>query len=148
MTEISFTRFCYSPLDQASSFFIPSLIKKIQDALPNAQLEIRGLDGTRDFLTVQQIIQAIQWCFTQKTIGIFNIGTGTAVKLFDIAQSVRIKLGRNDVTIISTGTDTNHLAANVNKLNNIGFNATFNINTLLDSFFIDNQTLSTNKIIE
>ncbi|CAF1293519.1 unnamed protein product [Adineta steineri] len=140
--------FSYSDPNQAASFFIPSLIAKIKDAPADARLEIRGLDGTRDFITVQQIIGTIQLLFLQKAIGIFNIGTGTAVSLFDIAQSVREKLGRSDVTIISTGTDTHHLAANIQKLNDIGLHPTFNINTLLDSFFIDNQTSSissTNK---
>ena len=135
--------FSYSAPDQAASFFIPSLIQKIKEAAENARLEIRGLDGTRDFLTVQQIIQAIQWLYTRKTIGVFNIGTGTAIKLFDIAESVRIKLGRNDVTIISTGTDTHHLTANVKKLNETGFSASFDMNILLDSFFTNNPALST-----
>jgi len=132
--------FSYSAPDQAASFFIPSLVQKIKNALPNTQLEIRGLDGTRDFITIQQIAQAIQLLFTQKAIGAFNIGTGTAVKLFDIAESVRVKLGRNDVTITSTGTDTCHLAADVKKLNDLGFHASFDMNTLLDSFFTGKQT--------
>jgi nucleoside-diphosphate-sugar epimerase len=127
--------FSYSGPDQSSSFFIPSIIKKIEDAPRNAQLEIRGLDGTRDFITLKQIIQTIEYLFNQKSIGIFNIGTGTAVKLFDIAKSIQIKLNRNDIKIISTGTDTFHLAANISKLNNIGFYPTFNIDHLLDSFF-------------
>lgn len=135
--------FSYSAPDQAASFFIPSLIQKIKDASPNAQLEIRGLDGTRDFLTVRQIIEAIQWLFTQKATGIFNIGSGTAVKLFDIAESVKAKLGRSDVEIISTGTDTHHLAANVKKLNDIGFNISFDMKTFLDSLLTNNQTLET-----
>jgi nucleoside-diphosphate-sugar epimerase len=127
--------FSYSAPDQAASFFIPSLLQKIRDAPPNARLEIRGLDGTRDFITVQQIVEAIQVLFTGKSVGVFNIGTGEAVKLFDIAQTVREKLGRTDVVIVSNGTDTHHLAANVEKLNNAGFRATFDMNSLLDSFF-------------
>lgn len=135
--------FSYSAPDQATSFFIPSLIGKIKEAPPNAQLEIRGLDGTRDFLTVQQIAQAIQWLFAHKTTGVFNIGTGTAVKLLDIAESVKMKLGRNDVKIISTGTDTNHLAADIQKLKQTGFSISFDMNILLDSFFTNNPTVST-----
>lgn len=135
--------FSYSAPDQAASFFIPSLIQRIKEAPPNAQLEIRGLDGTRDFLTVQQIVQAIQWLFTHTTIGVFNIGTGTAVKLFDIAESVRMRLGRDDVKIISTGTDTHHLAANIQKLKDNGFRISFDMKTLLDSFFTDHLTDST-----
>ena len=127
--------FSYSAPDQAVSFFIPSLLQKIRDAPVDARLEIRGLDGTRDFITVQQIIEAIQVLFERKAVGVFNVGTGVAVKLLDIAQTVREKLGRTDVVIVSTGTDTHHLAANVAKLNDAGFRATFDMNTLLDSFF-------------
>jgi nucleoside-diphosphate-sugar epimerase len=134
--------FSYSAPNQTSSFFVPSLVQKIKDAPPNARLEIRGMDGTRDFITVEQIVEAVQLLFTQKSIGVFNIGTGEAVKLFDIAQSVREKLNRTDVTIVSTGTDTHHLAADVKRLNEIGFQALFNMNILLDSFFSDNQTSS------
>ncbi|CAF0916976.1 unnamed protein product [Adineta steineri] len=42
---------CYSDPNQAASFFIPSLIAKIKDAPTDTRLEIRGLDGTRDFIT-------------------------------------------------------------------------------------------------
>lgn len=138
--------FSYSAPDQATSFFIPSLIQKIKMALPNVQLEIRGLDGTRDFITVRHIVEAIQLLFIRKANGVFNIGSGTAVKLFDIAQAVRVKLGRHDVTIVSTGTDTHHLAANVQRLNDIGFHVSFDMSTLLDSFFQENQTLPTSSI--
>ena len=57
------------------------------------------------------------------------------MRLLDIAEKVREKLDRTDVLIVSTGTDTYHLAANVEKLHDTGFRATFNMNTLLDSFF-------------
>ena len=127
--------FSYSAPDQAASFFIPSLLQKNRDAPPNAQLEIRGLDGTRDFVTVQQIVEAIQVLFSRKAVGVFNIGTGVAVKLLDIAQTVREKLGRTDELIVSAGTDTHHLAADVEKLHDTGFCGTFDMNALLDSFF-------------
>lgn len=135
--------FSYSAPTQAANFFIPSLIQKIQDAPKGARLEIRGLDGTRDFITVQQIINAIQFLFARKETGTFNIGTGTAVRLFDLAQSMKTRLSRDDVTIVSTGTDTNHLVANVNKLHDTGFRAPFDMDALLDSFLIKNPTVST-----
>ena len=66
--------FSYSAPDKAASFFIPSLLKKIRDAPPNARLEIRGLDGTRDFITMEQIVGAIQVLFTRRAVGVLNIG--------------------------------------------------------------------------
>ena len=126
--------FSYSAPNQAGSFFIPSLITKIKNADANARLEMRGLDGTRDFLTVQQIVGAMQHLFGVKAVGIFNIGTGTAIKLLDIAQAMKKRLGRDDVSIVSTGTDTNHLAADATKLNSVGYRAVFDMNMLLDSF--------------
>ena len=70
---------------------------------PNARLEIRGLDGTRDFITVEQIVEAIQVLFTRRAVGVFNVGTGVAVRLLDIAETVREKLGRTDMVVVSTG---------------------------------------------
>jgi nucleoside-diphosphate-sugar epimerase len=127
--------FSYSSLGQASSFFIPSLVQKIRDAPHSSKLVIRGLDGTRDFVTVEQVINAIQFLFEQKRTGVFNIGTGTAVRLFDIALAVKVRLGRDDLEMTSTGSDINHLVADVKKLNEIGHHASFNMSTLLDSFF-------------
>ena len=127
--------FSYSSPNQASNFFIPSLIEKIRNAPLNARLEIRGLDGTRDFLTVQQIVETIEYLFSKKSIGVFNIGTGQATKLLDLAHAVQNRLDRTDLIIVSTGTDTNHLVANIEKLIEIGFRPIFNLDQLLDSFF-------------
>ena len=131
--------FSYSAPTQAASFFMPSLVQRIKDAPLSARLEIRGLDGTRDFITVEQIISAVQFLFKRKDIGVFNIGTGTAVRLFDIAQAVKARLGRDDLAIISTGTDTHHLVADVKKLNDIGYHALFDMKAFLDSVFVENQ---------
>jgi nucleoside-diphosphate-sugar epimerase len=128
--------FSFSAPDQQASYFIPSMISRIKNAPKDSKLEVRGLDGTRDFLTTKQITKAVQFLCDKKATGAFNIGTGTSIKLLKLAEALKNRLGREDVTILSTGSDTHHLCANSSKLKELGLTLEFDLNLFLDSILV------------
>lgn len=125
--------FSYSSKKQPQAYFIPSMIKRIKEAPKGATLEVRGLHGTRDFLTPAQISEAIAFLFSKKVVGTFNIGTGESIKLLDLVDVLIKKLGREDIRINALKTDTNHLVADVNKLKEAGLKLHFSLDSFLDS---------------
>lgn len=120
-----------SPL-HPDSYFLPSMIRKISGAPPGATLEVRGLHGTRDFLTADQVCQAIQFLMNKKSTGIFNVAGGQPLKLFDVVQKIKSRLGRNDIKIVPLEKDTSHLSGNVDKLKKLGFTPKPDLDELLD----------------
>jgi nucleoside-diphosphate-sugar epimerase len=127
--------FSYSSPKQPQSYFLPSMIQKIKTAPLGATIEVRGLHGTRDFLTPVQIAQAIEFLFKKKASDTFNIATGHGVRLLDLVVALQEKLGRKDLKVSAPETDTNHLVAYVEKLAMAGLKLDFNIETFLDSLF-------------
>lgn len=124
--------FSYSSALQPSSYFIPSLIEKIKTAPRNATLEIPGLNGARDFVSTRQINQAIELLRQKKIVGPVNIGTGTPVKLMDIALAVRAKLNREDIQIIALEAGTATLYADASRLEAAGLRLEPEIDFLVD----------------
>jgi|GEM_PF-311687 len=124
--------FSYTSRWQPPSYFIPSLIGRISQSLPNAVLKIPGLHGSRDFVTTKQISQAVQVLFEKRATGIFNIGSGKCYPLLDIAHAIQRRLGRMDVQIIALDTGTTHLVADVSKLAQTGLVLASQLDELLD----------------
>ena len=125
--------FSFSAPTQANSYFLPSLIKKIKTCPKGGSLEIRGLHGTRDFLTTSQIGEAIKGLSKNRSTGIYNIGTGSGVKLLDLALALKKKLGRDDVQIVPLEIDINHLVADVSKLEKEGIDLKFDLDRFLQN---------------
>jgi nucleoside-diphosphate-sugar epimerase len=122
---------CSSP-DQPKSYFVPSMIEKVKSAPQGATLEVRGLEGTRDFLTTRQVCQAIAFLFEKRLQGTFNLGSGEPIKLLDMVEAIKTKLGRTDVKIKPIGTEHHHLVANVSKLALAGLKLSFNKDEFLE----------------
>ncbi len=111
---------CHSAL-HPKTYFIPSMVEKISNAPQGGVLEVRGLKGTRDFQSAEQVCAAIEFLFRKKATGIFNIASGQSVQLLDLVQKIQKKLHREDVKIIPLDQETSHLSASVDKLKKIGF---------------------------
>lgn len=124
--------FSYSSALQPSSYFIPSLIEKIKTSPQGATLEIPGLKGFRDFVSTRQINQAIEFLRQKRMVGPVNIGTGTAVRLMDIALTIRAKLGRDDIKIVALDAGTATLCANPSRLEAAGLRLEPEIDFLVD----------------
>jgi nucleoside-diphosphate-sugar epimerase len=124
--------FSYNSPLQAHSYFIPGLVQKFRTAAPGATIKIPGLNGTRDFLTARQIAETILRLAELHATGSFNIGSGQPVRLLDVADAVRRRVGREDVRIESPEIGTAHLTANVGKLAGIGIAPSFDLERFLD----------------
>jgi nucleoside-diphosphate-sugar epimerase len=125
--------FSFTAPMQAESFFVPAIIKRIRDAKRNEMIELEGLMGHRDFLQTKQISAAIRYLFTRQKAGVFNIGSGKKTRLFDLADEIRSRLGREDVLIRAMPQPPPvDLVANVSKLRGIGFEPEFELYDLLD----------------
>jgi len=124
--------FSYTSPLQPSSYFVPGLIEKISKAAPHATLEIPGLHGTRDFLQTAQISQAVRFLFETRFTGTINIGTGTPVRLLDLARGIKSRLERSDVQISAMETGAAHLCADTSKLRSLGLNLQASTESLIE----------------
>jgi nucleoside-diphosphate-sugar epimerase len=120
-----------SPL-HPETYFLPAMIKKINDAPSNAVLEVRGLLGTRDFLTADLACHAIHFLMKKKGEGIFNISSGKPLKLLSLVKEIQKRLGRDDVKIVALEIETSHLIGNNNKLKKLGFDPQLSLDGLVD----------------
>lgn len=75
--------FSFSSKSQKGNFFIPSVIKKLQDKKKNI-VEFDNVNHERDFLTIEEIVKAIKILYIKRKKGIFNICSSKKVKLNDI----------------------------------------------------------------
>ena len=130
--KICIGRICsFTSYKQHNSFFIPALIKKILRAPNKGKLFIPGLLGTRDFLSIYDICNAIKILLFNSEIGIYNISSGKPVKLIELAFLIRDKLGRNDLVIESIQDNKICLVLDNTKLINTGFSPKYNIEKIL-----------------
>lgn len=120
-----------SPL-QHESFFIPSIVARLRNAPAGASLEIPGLHGARDFMSARQVAEAIQFLLQRRATGVFNIGTGTGLRLLDVVTEIQRRLKREDVRIVAPETDRVSLVADVTKLERLGLRLASDIDALLD----------------
>lgn len=123
-----------SPL-QASSYFIPSMIRKISTVPQGGTLDIPGLEGTRDFLSTAQICEAIRLLMDREARGVFNIASGKPTRLIDVARKICELVDRQDVTIQTHGEAKHHLA-DVDKILSLGFKPKFDLEKLIREFRI------------
>lgn len=123
--------FSYSAPEQPESYFVPAIIRRVADAPRGARLEIPGILGTRDFLTPELITRAFAAFLDKKAVGVYNIGTGDALKLSDMVEAIRTRLGRRDLTVVPLDEGTVHLRADVSKLRALGVELKFDLDALL-----------------
>lgn len=124
--------FSFSDVLQSNLYFIPAMIHKIRIAEKNATLELFGINGQRDFVTVTQICQTLNLLLTKRFTGIINIGTGEGNHLLTIINKIKTLLGRNDLNIIAKNDEPNYLVADVARLKNLEGTLPNNIDLLLE----------------
>ena len=124
--------FSYSAPEQPESYFVPAIIRKVADAPRGARLEIPGINGTRDFLTPELICRAFEAFLEKRAVGVYNIGTGSALKLHDIVAAVQARLGRGDLAVVPRDEGTLHLRADVSKLAALGVELRFDLAALIE----------------
>lgn len=112
--------FSFSDSLQPNLYFIPAMIHKIKNAERNSIVEISGVNGERDFLTVPQICKSIEFLCTKKYEGIVNVGTGNGSHLLTIVKRIAELLGRHDLTITAKNDIPTFHVADVTLLKSMG----------------------------
>lgn len=123
--------FSFSCPAQSSDFFIPAMIKRIATAPIGSRLKIHGINGCRDFLTINQVCTSLEFLIQHRFTGIINIGTGIPIPLRYIVEKLMHFQKRTDLQIESTIDEPMDLYADVTKLNSIGLKLESKIDTLL-----------------
>lgn len=83
----------------------PSPVRRyIEQAITGRKLTVwehEGRLGSRDFISVDDCINAMLRLMNRKVSGLYNIGTGTQLTFKDIAQSIQRKMGVENVQVIT-----------------------------------------------
>ena len=81
--------FSFTDKNQKSPYVIPSITKKIK--LSKKGITLNNLNHYRDFLNTKDIVSAIDTLRKNKSIGVYNIGTGKKFSLKIIAKLIAKK---------------------------------------------------------
>lgn len=123
--------FSFSAPTQSKLYFIPAMVHRVTSAPKNAMLEIPGVTGQRDFITVPQICETIAHLFNIRHQGIVNIGTGHGSSLIQIARDIAVLAGRHDLTINARADEPNFHIADVTTLRSLGVSIKCEVQALL-----------------
>ncbi|NIJ38699.1 GDP-4-dehydro-6-deoxy-D-mannose reductase [Sphingopyxis panaciterrae] len=96
--------------DMRPDLVIPSIIRRVRDARPNAVIEMAGLNSIRDFLDIDDIVgayYAILEC-PQISCEVLNVSSGQSTSIGDIVRLVAQILDKpiNGVTFADHGNST------------------------------------------
>lgn len=123
--------FSFSDALQSNLYFIPAMIHKISNADKNATLEIPGVNGERDFLTVHQICQSIELLCAKKFEGAINVGTGSSNHLLAIVRRIAELLERQDLIIRGKKDAPTSHVADVTRLRSLNIELTNELDSML-----------------
>ena len=108
--------FSFTDRKQGSDFVIPSIVKKIKLS-KNKKIEFKNLNHYRDFLSTKVIAKYIHNLEKNKCQGVFNIGSGKAFNLKQIASLISLKYKKR-IKIIKDNNKPTYLIANTKKIQN------------------------------
>jgi len=107
----------YGP--RQSTSYSGVIIEFIRRALRGEPLVIYGTgEQTRDFIYVSDVVQAIVCALKSRTSGVFNIGSGEATRILDLANEVLRILGLGNVGLVHEETrpeDIVHSVADITR---------------------------------
>lgn len=115
--------FSFSAPSQREPYLLPSLVRRISAAEPNAELVVRGGHNVRDFLTTRAIVSAIRTLYEHRATGVYDIGSGDGITVLDVARRLATRLGRTDLSIITHDEQSDSLVADASRLRSLGWNA-------------------------
>jgi nucleoside-diphosphate-sugar epimerase len=124
--------FSFTNYNQKKSFLIPGLVEKIKKE--KKKVELYNLNHFRDFLLLKDICLAIWILMKKKKSGIFNICSGEAVNLADIAKMICSKL-KKDLKINNLKNFT-YIVGNNIKLKKLGWVTTKKIDGIINDYLL------------
>ena len=108
--------FSFTDLNQGTSFFIPSVFKKIMSKKIK-KFTLQNSNSSRDFIHVEEIVKSISLLYKKNSRGIFNICSGKYYTLKEIVLKIK-KLCKSNKKIIFLKSSKKNIIGNVNKLQN------------------------------
>jgi len=109
--------FSFTDKKQKIPFVIPNIIKKIKSTKKN--INFKNLNHYRDFLNIKDIIAAINILRLRKKNGLFNIASGKAFNLKNIALLIADKY-KKKINFIDDN-DPTYLIGKIDKLKKLGW---------------------------
>ena len=108
----------YGPHD-SPNWLIPYVIKK---SLSSENIDLTPCDQHWDFLYIDDLANAVESIFKEECVGIYNVGSGQAVKLKNIVEMI-IRISQSNAipdydTIPYRADQVMYLEADVNKIKN------------------------------
>lgn len=79
----------YGP-GQPTGYFIPDTINQ---AKLRGEIQVRGATITKDWLYIDDMAEAVIHAMSSSFMGAFNVGSGQATSLFDVAEHIGERLG-------------------------------------------------------
>jgi len=127
--------FSFSGIHQKPPYLIPSLIIKIKKNKKQT-IFFEDLNHYRDFLSLEDICKAINILRKYSAIGIYNICSGEALLIQDIAKYISKKF---NIKCKFKESKKTFLIGDANKLNKLGFVNNGNYYKYLDYIIQNNQ---------
>jgi len=126
--------FSFSAKTQSDDYVVPSLVRRIREAESGATLTIAGGNGSRDFLTASEVAKTIACLMDRRATGVFNIGSGKATRIIDLARSLATALGRRDLEFVAETGSHQTLLADTSKISRLGCRPEAGIEHLIAEF--------------
>ena len=101
---------------QPTSYLVPALRARVQQAPAGAELVLDGGGSVRDIAPARWLAQRCAALIGADATGIVNVGTGLGHRVLDIAWALAGTLGRDDLTWRAADGVTNSLMASVERL--------------------------------
>lgn len=111
---------------QPLSYLVPALFKKIKSN--KKKIEISNLNHDRDFIHIDDLCRAINLLKKKRSGGVFNIGSGIAINLFDILKLINNK---SKQILHNKNKKKTSLIANISKIKKIGFVPRYKIKKII-----------------
>lgn len=109
--------FSFTDYDQKIPYVIPSIIKKIKFS-KKKEIKLNNLNHFRDFLSTSKITKIVDKLYKTKSTGIYNIGSGEAINIKDIAKLFAKKYKKN--IKFEDNKETTYLISNNDKIKKKG----------------------------
>ena len=122
--------FSFTHKKQSSDFVIPSIIKKIKGKNKNYVFD--NTNHFRDFLDTKDISKAILTLYKNKSIGVYNIGSGKKISITYIINLISKKLKKNYIIKDKSKASTS-LIADIKKIKKLKWKPTKKLKNLIYS---------------
>ena len=126
--------FSFTSYNQKKNFFIPNITNKIKS---KKNIKLINLNHFRDFISVNDICNAIFLLSKKNYSGIINICSGLTIKLELIAKIIATKL-KKKIKLESSNKPT-YIIGNNKKLKSLGWKQTENINNILKNYLLNKK---------